>query len=71
MGIAGSSMGALVGGLEAAGKLDEYAVWASSLTQRAVLRPRNRHIKANAGTHQVLDASLPILWPRTAQYFLT
>ncbi len=37
-GIAGSSMGALVGGLEAAGKLDEYALWASSLTQRAVLR---------------------------------
>jgi len=37
VGIAGSSMGALVGGLEAAGKLDEYAMWASSLTQRAVL----------------------------------
>ncbi len=38
VGIAGSSMGALVGGLEAAGKLDEYTTWASSLTQRAVLR---------------------------------
>src|ERR1700753_1565550 len=38
VGISGSSMGALVGGLEAAGKLDEYASWASSLTQRAVLR---------------------------------
>ncbi len=38
VGIAGSSMGALVGGLEAAGKLDEFALWASSLTQRAVLR---------------------------------
>ncbi len=38
VGIAGSSMGALVGGLEAAGKLEEYAGWASSLTQRAVLR---------------------------------
>jgi NTE family protein len=38
VGISGSSMGALVGGLEAAGKLDEYATWASSLTQRAVLR---------------------------------
>jgi NTE family protein len=38
VGISGSSMGALVGGLEAAGKLDEYAAWASSLTQRAVLR---------------------------------
>jgi len=38
VGIAGSSMGALVGGLEAAGKLDEYTLWTSSLTQRAVLR---------------------------------
>ncbi|MGK2882090.1 MAG: patatin-like phospholipase family protein [Mycobacterium sp.] len=38
VGISGSSMGALVGGLEAAGKLDEYAEWARSLTQRAILR---------------------------------
>src|SRR5882757_3851530 len=38
VGIAGSSMGSLVGGLQAANKLDEYADWASSLTQRAVLR---------------------------------
>ncbi len=38
VGIAGSSMGALVGALEAAGKLDEFTRWASSLTQRAVLR---------------------------------
>jgi len=38
VGVAGSSMGSLVGGLQAAGKLDEYAEWASSLTQRAVLR---------------------------------
>jgi NTE family protein len=38
VGVAGSSMGSLVGGLHAAGKLDEYAEWASSLTQRAVLR---------------------------------
>jgi len=38
VGIAGSSMGALVGGLEAAGKLDQYTTWAGSLTQRAVLR---------------------------------
>jgi NTE family protein len=37
-GVSGSSMGALVGGLEAAGKLDEYADWAESLTQGAVLR---------------------------------
>ena len=38
VGVAGSSMGALVGGLYAAGKLDEFADWAGSLTQRAVLR---------------------------------
>ncbi|MGK2866901.1 MAG: patatin-like phospholipase family protein [Mycobacterium sp.] len=38
VGVAGSSMGALVGGLHAAGKLDEFAAWAGSLTQRAVLR---------------------------------
>jgi NTE family protein len=38
VGIAGSSMGALVGGLQAAGKLDEFADWARSLTQRAILR---------------------------------
>lgn len=38
VGVAGSSMGALVGGLHAADKLDEFAQWAGSLTQRAVLR---------------------------------
>ncbi len=38
VGVAGSSMGALVGGLHAAGKLDEFADWAGALTQRAVLR---------------------------------
>lgn len=38
VGVSGSSMGALVGGLQAADKLDEYAEWAKSLTQRAVLR---------------------------------
>lgn len=38
VGISGSSMGALVGGLQAADKLDDYADWATSLTQRAVLR---------------------------------
>lgn len=38
VGISGSSMGALVGGLQAAGHLDEFAEWAGSLTQGAVLR---------------------------------
>jgi NTE family protein len=37
-GISGSSMGALVGCLQAAGKLDEFTEWAKSLTQGAVLR---------------------------------
>lgn len=36
--IAGSSMGALVGGLYAAGALQEFTEWAGGLTQGAVLR---------------------------------
>ncbi len=36
--IAGASMGALVGGVYAAGKLDEFAEWACTLTQASVLR---------------------------------
>ncbi|MDT8438085.1 MAG: patatin-like phospholipase family protein [Wenzhouxiangellaceae bacterium] len=36
--IAGSSMGALVGGMYAAGKLDDYTEWVSSLQQSDVLR---------------------------------
>jgi NTE family protein len=36
--VAGTSMGALVGGLMAAGKLDEYAEWVTGLTQRDVIR---------------------------------
>jgi NTE family protein len=36
--IAGSSMGALVGGLAAAGQLEPYTEWARSLTQRDLLR---------------------------------
>jgi len=35
---AGSSMGALVGGLHAAGKLDDYAEWARGLTHLDMLR---------------------------------
>ena len=38
VGIAGSSMGALVGGLHTVGRLDEFADWALTLTQRDVLR---------------------------------
>ncbi|MBW8732370.1 MAG: patatin-like phospholipase family protein [Terrabacter sp.] len=36
--IAGTSMGALVGGVAAAGKLEAYTEWARSLTQREVWR---------------------------------
>ena len=63
VGIAGSSMGALVGGLEAAGELDEFADWAKSLTQRAVLRLLDPSI-ATAGVlraEKILDAVRDIL----------
>ena len=63
VGVAGSSMGALVGGLHAAGKLDEYTAWASSLTQRAVLRLLDPSLTA-AGVlraDKILDAVREIL----------
>ncbi|MFZ1161852.1 patatin-like phospholipase family protein [Mycobacterium sp.] len=58
VGIAGSSMGALVGGLQAAERLDEFAEWASSLTQRSILRLLDPSITA-AGVlraEKILDA---------------
>lgn len=63
VGIAGSSMGALVGGLEAAGRLDEYTAWASSLTQRAVLRLLDPSITASGVLRagKILDAVREIL----------
>ena len=63
VGIAGSSMGALVGGLQAAGKLDQFATWAKSLTQGAVLRLLDPSITA-AGVlraAKILDAVRDIL----------
>ncbi len=36
--IAGTSMGAVIGGVHAVGKLHEYSAWLSSLTQRDVVR---------------------------------
>lgn len=63
VGIAGSSMGALVCGLRAAGRLDEFADWAKSLTQRAVLRLLDPSIAA-AGVlraEKILDAVRDIL----------
>ncbi len=69
VGIAGSSMGALVGGLYAAGKLDEFALWASSLTQRAVLRLLDPSISSpgvlRAG--KILDAVREILGDATIE----
>ena len=38
VGVAGTSMGSLVGGLHASGKLADYTEWARTLTQRDVLR---------------------------------
>src|SRR4029077_18603085 len=63
VGIAGSSMGALVGGLQAAGKLDEFADWDRSLTQRALLPVLGASITA-AGVlraEKILDAVRDIL----------
>jgi NTE family protein len=69
VGIAGSSMGALVGGLEAAGRLGEYADWAKSLTQRAVLRLLDPSFTA-AGVlraEKILDAVRDILGDTTIE----
>ncbi|MGY4711268.1 patatin-like phospholipase family protein [Mycolicibacterium sp. CBM1] len=63
VGVAGSSMGALVGGLHAAGALDEFTDWAKTLTQRAVLRLLDPSITA-AGVlraEKILDAVRDIL----------
>ncbi|MGH3530985.1 MAG: patatin-like phospholipase family protein [Mycobacterium sp.] len=69
VGIAGSSMGALVGGLQAAGRLDEFAEWARSLTQRAILRLLDPSITA-AGVlraEKILDAVREILGAATIE----
>jgi NTE family protein len=63
VGVAGSSMGALVGGLEAAGRLADFAEWAKALTQRAMLRLLDPSITA-AGVlraEKILDAVREIL----------
>jgi NTE family protein len=46
VGVAGSSMGALVGGLLAAGQLDEYTQWARGLGQLDVIRLLDPSISA-------------------------
>ncbi|WP_142280796.1 patatin-like phospholipase family protein [Mycobacterium saskatchewanense] len=65
VGVAGSSMGAVVGGLQAAGRLDEFADWAKSLTQRTILRLLDPSITA-AGVmraEKILDAVRDIVGP--------
>lgn len=69
VGISGSSMGALVGALEAAGKLDEFTTWASALTQRAVLRLLDPTLTA-AGVlraEKILDAVREIIGPQNIE----
>ncbi|WP_454791617.1 patatin-like phospholipase family protein [Mycolicibacterium lutetiense] len=69
VGVSGSSMGALVGGLHAAGKLDEFADWARTLTQRAVLRLLDPSISA-AGilrAEKILDAVRDIIGEATIE----
>lgn len=46
VGVAGTSMGALVGGLHAAGRLEAYTEWVRTLSQRDVLRLLDPSIKA-------------------------
>lgn len=68
-GVAGSSMGAMVGGLFAAGSLDEFSQWATTLTQRAVLRLLDPSITA-AGVFRagkILDAVRDILGDATIE----
>ncbi len=69
VGITGSSMGAIIGGLQAAGHLDEFADWAKSLTQRTILRLLDPSISA-AGVmraEKILDAVRDILGPVTIE----
>ncbi|MCV7179588.1 patatin-like phospholipase family protein [Mycolicibacterium sphagni] len=69
IGIAGSSMGALVGGLHAAGALDEFSDWAQTLTQRAVLRLLDPSIAA-AGVlraEKILDTVRDMLGEATIE----
>lgn len=50
VGIAGTSMGALVGGLLAAGHEEAFTTWATSLTQRDVLRMVDPKLRAGGAT---------------------
>lgn len=69
VGIAGSSMGALVGGLFAAGSLDEFTQWATTLTGPAVLRLLDPSISAPGvfRATKILDAVRDLLGQVTIQ----
>src|SRR5580704_13411943 len=69
VGIAGSSMGALVGGLQAAERLDEFADWARSLTQRAILRLLDPSITAAGAlrAEKIIDVVRDILGSATIE----
>jgi len=51
--IAGTSIGALIGGLYAAGKLDEYVEWVTPLTQRDVLRLLDPNLLGGSGAFRL------------------
>lgn len=69
VGVSGSSMGALVGGVMAAGKLDDYAAWARTLTQRSVLRLLDPSLTAPGvlRAEKILDAVRDILGEATIE----
>lgn len=69
VGISGSSMGAVIGGLQAAERLDEFADWAQSLTQRTILRLLDPSISASGvmRAEKILDAVRDILGPVTIE----
>ncbi len=69
VGITGSSMGAMIGGLHAAGRLDEFADWAKSLTQRTILRLLDPSITASGvlRAEKILDAVRDIIGPVTIE----
>ncbi|MCG6967674.1 MAG: patatin-like phospholipase family protein [Chromatiaceae bacterium] len=73
--IAGSSMGALIGGFYAAGKLDDYAEWVQELTEFNVLRYLDvawggagmlkgemlmQTLQEFVGRHQIQDLPIPL-----------
>lgn len=71
VGVAGSSMGAVVGGVLAAGKLDEFSEWAQALTQRAMLKlvDPTLHAAGVLRAEKILGAVGDILGPVAIEDF--